>query len=491
VTWHRSLYWRIAIGFVLALAAMLVVQGMLLVWVLSRSGPRQPGDPRRFAQTMAIDLGEALETDPRLDVAAYVREQYSADAYPYFVMLRDGRIVANTEGPFPDPLLASARSVLQGPEPGLDAPFRPGRFGRGGPIDARRGPLPPRPVVANGEIVAVVAVLPRAPFGFLLERYAPTLLLAAVGSLAAGAALAAVLIFSPARRRLREVEAAAARLGAGDLKARVPEGGGDEIAAVASAFNRMADDLSARAAALSDADRARRQLLADVSHELTTPVTAMRGYLETLSMTDFAVDEPTRSRYLRIIADETARLEQIIGDLLDLARLEGGGGGLHLEDVPVGDLFARVITRHEREAAGANVVLTAAVEPGTPPARGDRGRLEQALQNLAANALRYAPPGSTIELRARPLEGGLGITVTDQGPGIPAAHLPRVFDRFYKVESSRRATPPNQSAASSGSGLGLSIVKAIVERHGGRITVQSVPGRTVFEVTLPALPPGG
>src|SRR5205823_11509971 len=135
-----------------------------------------------------------------------------------------------------------------------------------------------------------------------------------------------VLIFGPARRRLLQLETAARKLGGGDLSARAPARGGDEIAAVASAFNAMADDLSARAAALAESDRVRRQLLADVSHELTTPVTAMRGYLETLSMPEFNLDGATRKRYLSIVSDETTRLEHIIGDLLDLARIEGGGG---------------------------------------------------------------------------------------------------------------------------------------------------------------------
>ncbi len=212
-----------------------------------------------------------------------------------------------------------------------------------------------------------------------------------------------MVVFGPARRRLRALESAARRLGAGDLSARAPGGGGDEIGAVANAFNQMADDLAARADALAASDRARRQLLADVSHELTTPVTAMRGYLETLTMPELALDEPTRARYLTIIGDETARLERMIGDLLDLARLEGGGGALKRETVKVADLFARVQARHERASAQAGVAHPiATIAPGAETVVGDRDRLEQALQNLAANALRYAPAGSAIELSARP-----------------------------------------------------------------------------------------
>src|SRR4029077_7932951 len=152
-------------------------------------------------------------------------------------------------------------------------PFWRGGFGRG------PGPRPFRPALirANNEVVALVVVPPEPPFSFLLARYAPTLGLVALATLIVGAILAAAVIFGPARKRLRSVEDAARRPGAGGLSARAPPKGRDEVPAVATAFNAMADDLSTRAAALAAADRARRQLLADVSHELTTPVTAMRG----------------------------------------------------------------------------------------------------------------------------------------------------------------------------------------------------------------------
>jgi signal transduction histidine kinase len=205
----------------------------------------------------------------------------------------------------------------------------------------------------------------------------------------------------------------------------------------------------------------------------------MRGYLETLTMPEIALDERTRERYLVIISDESARLERIIGDLLDLARLEGGGGSVAFGDVPVSQLFARVTARHERACQTAQVTMTASVAPGAETVLGDRDRLEQALQNLAANAMRYAPPGSAVRLAARPAEGGVVMSVEDEGPGIDPEHLGHVFDRFYKADASR-----NGDGTSGGSGLGLSIVKAIVERHGGDASVESRPGRTVFQFTI-------
>jgi two-component system sensor histidine kinase ResE len=236
----------------------------------------------------------------------------------------------------------------------------------------------------------------------------------------------------------------------------------------------MAEDLAARADAIAASDRTRRQLLADVSHELNTPITAMRGYLETLRMSDIQLDEETRNRYLSIVSDETGRLERLIGDLLDLARLESGGLKLSLEEIPVSQLFARVAARHERACQAAGVTLTETIGAGAEIVRGDRDRLEQALQNLAANAMRYAPSGSTLRLSARLDDGEVTLGVEDEGAGIAPSHIPHIFDRFYKADPSRHDN--------SGSGLGLSIVKAVAEQHGGRMAVRSRPGRTIFEI---------
>jgi two-component system sensor histidine kinase BaeS len=303
-----------------------------------------------------------------------------------------------------------------------------------------------------------------------------------VGVLGVGMALVALVVFGPARRRLRAVQAATERLGSGDLRARAPDGGGDEVAALARSFNKMAEELSARANALEASDKARRQLLADVSHELMTPLTAMRGYLETLSMSELRLDGPTRERYLGIVSEETHRLERIIGDLLDLARLEGGGTTMRRERVDVSAVFGRVAARHERELRERGIRLVQQVAPDAGQVVGDADRLEQALQNLAANALRHTPDSGEITLGSARVPDGVMLSVRDNGPGIAPEHLPLIFDRFYKADAARRAA--------GGSGLGLSIVKAIVERHGGRITARN-DGGAVFEIVLPDGPEGG
>jgi signal transduction histidine kinase len=546
----RSLYWRIALGVVAFLAAMLAVQAVLFVWVVSQSGRNLPGQsPARLGMTVALDLANLLERDPRADLAAYIKEQYAQYAHPFFVMLtEDNRVITSGSQSFPEPLLAMARARLQrgdafgrgerpmrppfdgtqgrrfDPQRPFDGaqgrPFdgaqgRPFDGAQGRPFDGAQGRLPgrppgapspdrfdrfdrferagdrferdaagvrfvrPSPIIVDGRLVGVVVVPPQAPFGFLLGRYGPMLALIAGGVLILGAVLTSFMIFGPARRRLRQLEQAAYRFGAGDLTARAPGRGGDEIAAVANAFNTMADDLAARANALAASDRIRRQLLADVSHELTTPVTAMRGYIETLTMADVKLDEETRTRYLGIIGDETHRLERLLGDLLDLARLEGGGGAFRSEDLTVAQLFDRVVARHEHACSEAGIAITTSVDPGAETVRGDRDRLEQALQNLAANAIRYAPRGTAVRLTAARDSGSIVLAVADEGPGIAPDQLPHVFDRFYKAD------PARTFESSGGSGLGLSIVKAIVERHGGSISVTSEPGRTVFEMRLP------
>ena len=326
--------------------------------------------------------------------------------------------------------------------------------------------------------VGRVMVLPGGPsFWRILTRLGPTMAPVAAGVLGVGMMVIAFVVFGPARRRLKAVQEATERLGAGDLDARAPDYGGDEVAALARSFNKMALELASRARALEASDAARRQLLADVSHELMTPLTAMRGYVETLGMTELKLDTPTRERYMRIVTEETHRLERIIGDLLDLARLEGGGTSMRRERVDVNAIFTRVAARHERELRERGIRLVQRVEPGAEHVIGDSDRLEQALQNLAANALRHTPEGGEILLSSSLAPDGSLLTIRDTGPGIPEEHLPLIFERFYKVDAARKAA--------GGSGLGLSIVKAIVERHGGRISARNDNG-AIFEIVLPS-----
>jgi signal transduction histidine kinase len=444
---------------------------------------------------VGADVSGAMNANPSLDLQRYLPEQYGETLQTFVIIMRDGRTFSNHDD-VPEALLEAVREEQQfmndgprrfggrrgdgpGPPPPPEGEAREPNGDRPQPP---RTPPPPRrgefaPILVSGMPVGRVIVLPGGPsFWRILTRLGPTMAPVAAGVLGVGMTVIAFVVFGPARRRLREVQEATERLGAGDLDARAPDYGGDEVADVARSFNKMAAELTSRARALEASDSARRQLLADVSHELMTPLTAMRGYIETLGMPELRLDSPTRERYMRIVTEETHRLERIIGDLLDLARLEGGGTSFRRERVDVNAIFTRVAARHERELRERGVRLVRHVEPGAEHVTGDSDRLEQALQNLAANALRHTPEGGEIRLAGSVVPDGSVLSVRDTGPGIPDEHLPLIFERFYKVDAARKAA--------GGSGLGLSIVKAIVERHGGRISARNDNG-AVFEILLP------
>jgi signal transduction histidine kinase len=495
VTWPKSLYWRLALGLFAFVALMLAAEGALFLWISERltMGSRSP---RQLAALVSQDVSAAITQRPNLDLDAYVVDQYKDIVQTFFVVLRDGRIAANHDD-VPPEILAQLRAENaslaerglrrrgRGPIERSDGerlegelPFRRPRPGPGPGSGARAlGESAPL-FVNNAQVGRVVVWAGDRPFWRIVRQLGPTMAVIAAAVFGVGAVLIGLVVFGPVRRRLKDVQSATERLGTGDLSARAPVHGGDEVASLARSFNQMADELAARARALEVSDRTRRQLMADVSHELMTPLTAMRGYIETLTMPEVQLDPHTRQRYMGIVTDETHRLEQIIGDLLDLARLESGGMTLRHERADVEQLFNRVAERHERELSSRRITLTSHVDGSVRWMIGDADRLEQALQNLAANALRHTPDGGQIRLRAERQAGEVVLTVRDSGPGIPSEHLPLIFNRFYKGDVSRKA-------AGGGSGLGLSIVKAIVERHGGTIAARSDDG-AVFEIRLPS-----
>ena len=518
--WFRSLYWRIALGFVAMLAALLLVQGMLFLWLTGRFALSTASrTPQQLADQVARELSEALTENPSLDVQAFVSERYGDVTQGFAVMMRDGRRAINRPGVLPPGFGERLRrpptmEMGGGPERGerfsdrerfgerIGPPPEPGKvpaappsgepppeFGRRRPGGGRGGPGGPvhiSPVVVSGTQVGLVAT-PNGPppIEVLLRELGPTLTWTGLGLLSAGSMMVALLIFRPARKRLQSLEEAARAVGEGRTDVRADVSGGDEVSALAHTFNHMAGELEARTAALDASDTARRQLLADVSHELMTPLTAIRGYTQTLAMPNLTMDEATRGRYFDIVDRETYKLEAIIGDLLDLAKLEGGGSALMIEPVAVDDLFERIAERHDPILRARNIELVRSV-PEDLDLDADEQRLEQALQNVASNAVRHTPDGGRLELRGESVGDKVRITIRDTGPGIPPEHLPHVFDRFYKADASRTAT-----GAVSGSGLGLSIVRAIVERHGGTVTASNAPdGGAIFEFLLPASAPG-
>src|SRR4029077_15787754 len=207
-----------------------------------------------------------------------------------------------------------------------------------------------------------------------------------------------------------------------------------EVAVVAATINKMAVELAARDERLRTSDRLRRQMLADVSHELKTPLTAMRGYLETLRMANVDLDPATRERYFETIERETLRLDRIVQDLLDLARLENGVGAMNVRMFAIGRLFEHSVHRHEHEMRMREIAVRVAVADEADQVLADPDRIEQVIENLVANALRHTPSGGTVDLCAKADGAAVVLSVVDSGEGIDPAHLAHVFERFYKVD---------------------------------------------------------
>ncbi len=463
--WWNSLYWRVGLGFVVFVVALLLVQSAIFIYWVDRpgqAGPRQ-GQLRRVL-TAAADLGRVFEGGAPFDVEAVLRRHADPGA-PLYAVLADGTAVATGGGAVPDGVRQTALIMLRRELPAGDQPLTSG------------GPASYAPIQAGGLLKGMVVAAP-PPISGLFREFTRVLSPQNFLLLLGLTAVAALVLVGPARRRLAGLEAAALRVAGGDLEARAPDDGRDEVSMVARAFNRMSTELAARDAALQAADASRRQLFADVSHELKTPLTAMRGYLETLQMDDGGLEPDRRHRYLGTVMDETLRLERIVADLVDLARVETHAGTLDIRVFAPARVFERVVRRHEHEALRRSIAISSTVAPDADQLTGDPDRLEQVVENLVANALRYVPDGGAIALAAAASGDAALLTIADTGTGIE--HVPHVFDRFYKADPARAARP-----GQAGSGLGLSIVKAIVERHGGRIEVASGSGRTVFTVTLP------
>ena len=415
VVWYRSLYWRITIGFIALLAILLLAQSVLFLWLTDRIVGSAPArTPAELAQFVAEETAKELEQNPAVDFERFVATHFQGIYRPFLVELADGRRASNRPRALPPNFAAALRRRDRGPD-NVQTPRE------------RSDRAEMAPIVVAGSPVGRVAVPSRPPpLSIALFEMAPTLIWTGLALLGAGAVLTALVIFRPAHKRLRALDRAARALGEGRSDVRATEQGGDEVSSLARTFNRMAEDLEGRATALKEADRVRRQLLADVSHELMTPLSAIRGYVETLGMPDVPLDSATRERYLGIVEQETHKLEAIVRDLLDLARLEGGGDALAFEAVPIAALFGRIADRHHPAIQDRRLTLDIDIAPGTPPVRADALRLEQALQNVAANAVRLTPAGGRILLRAEAADAtGEAVRVESAAPvtRIPGAAL--------------------------------------------------------------------
>jgi two-component system sensor histidine kinase BaeS len=305
---------------------------------------------------------------------------------------------------------------------------------------------------------------------FRVVSSAPLSTALAVTALALGAAVVIVALL--VLRRLAAPVGAlidgAHRIEAGDLSTRVPVRGPADLRSLARALNDMSSRLEAE-------ETRRRSVVADVAHELRTPLTVIRGQAEAIADGLYPAD----AEHMAPIVSATESLEMLIDDLGTLTLLEGGTLRLHREPIDVDVLVNETLDAFRPEASAAGVTLTEKVDATLPAIDADPARIRGVLGNLVSNALTHTPRGGNVRVEGSVNGAGVRITVADDGAGIPADLLPRVFDRFVKGPGSR------------GSGLGLAIVRDIVEAHGGSVAATSAVGEgTRISVTLPAATPG-
>ncbi|HEY88690.1 MAG TPA: HAMP domain-containing protein [Thermoflexia bacterium] len=300
-----------------------------------------------------------------------------------------------------------------------------------------------------------------------LERVHTVLWIAALAAVSV-ALLVGGLLFRSIIAPLQRLTTASQTIASGDLSARAEVQGQDEIAQLATSFNQMADNL-ARAA------EARRHQTADVAHELRTPLTIIRGILEAM------LDEvyPTDRANLQASLAQVHTLSRLVQDLQLLALADAGELHIHPAPLELPAFLSQVVESYQLQATERQITLALDTPPTLPPIQADRDRLAQVLGNLLSNALRYLSPGGKIVVRATAQPGEVLVSVSDDGPGIPAEDLPHLFERFWRGDRAR-------SRATGGSGLGLTIARSLIAAHGGRLWAASTEGEgSTFTFTLP------
>lgn len=329
------------------------------------------------------------------------------------------------------------------------------------------------PIKVDGDVVGYIMPV-KDPFGRdqteedYLKRINQMLLAATIGAIV----LALILSFTFARslsKPLREITAAIRSVSQGDLSQKVPVRSKDEIGQVAVAFNQMSDDLAR-------ANQLRKQMTADIAHELRTPMSVINGYLASMSE---GLLKPTPERF-KIMNDESQHLQRLIEDLRTLSLADAGELPLNRRPVAASELIKLVGASFSHQAEQRAITLVERTDPDLRLLNADPDRIIQVLSNLVANALRHTPEQGTITLRSVVARDTVSLSVADTGPGIAPDHVPHIFERFYRADSSRHQTQ-NES------GLGLAIAKSIVDAHGGTIAVESVVGSgTTFTITFPS-----
>jgi signal transduction histidine kinase len=460
----HSLQVRFLLSLVLSVATALITVAVMSRWSTTLQFETYVQQNRDEMQQVAKKV--ALDTGQRV-VAANAAGRVFLDSSNELLGTTLDPATIDANGPY----VAQAERVMvitNGKDAGLDSLPPPGAPA---PIDVPYGQALVGAPPMGGVAFNVAPPGPQGPFPdpeqLFLSSFNRSLL---VGVLVGGV-VALILAFAFSRGIVRSVEAltlAARRMADGHLDQRVVVRSSDEIGELGRAFNAMAEGLTRT-------EQLRRTMVADVAHELRTPLTNLRGYLEALRD---GVAEPAPA-VLASLYDEAILLSQLVDDLQDLALSDAGQLALNREVTDADELVASAVRAVQPEAARHGITLSYRGPDASQSVLADVRRVGQVLRNLLANALAYTSAGGDVTVTAVARERDLEVRVADTGSGIPAEHLPYVFERFYRVDSSR-------ARATGGAGIGLAIVKQLVEAHGGRVTVRSTTGvGTTFSFTLP------
>ncbi len=279
-------------------------------------------------------------------------------------------------------------------------------------------------------------------------------------------------------RNLEHLARTAEQVAAGNLTSRAQVRSGDEVEMVASAFNRMVQQLDAMQAREKELEQARRALVAAVSHDLRTPLTSLRAMIETIN-DGVVTDEASVRRYLLQAQSELQNLSRLVDDLFELTQLDAAAQTWEKEPSSLRDLISDTLESMQAQANEKGIQLSGFVDPTVDPVPMNSFRMQRALNNLVQNAIHHTPSGGCVTVNAKSLSAGqVQVEVADTGEGIAAADLPHIFEPFYRGEKSR-------ARDGGGAGLGLAIAKGIVEAHNGKIEVFSQPGNgSRFRFTL-------
>jgi signal transduction histidine kinase len=319
--------------------------------------------------------------------------------------------------------------------------------------------------------VALVNVIIVAQAMFISTEHDLKLLLAIVAFSAVVTGFFSMLVARAAAQKTQPIRDSVKRLASGDLSTRALVEGDDELAALARDVNALAQRLRESEERRAAVDRERRELTTAVSHDLRTPLASLRVMVEALH-DGVVADAGEVTRYYGTMRREIERLSRMIDDLFELAQIDAGALQLNRTTVDLRELAADVADTMEVQAGQKGIVLSLDCSGDAPVVEVDGARIERALSNLVRNALEHTPPGGTVDIRLRSDGGYVELAVADNGEGIGSDDLARIWERFYRGEKSRRHSTQN----GDGAGLGLAIVRGIVEAHGGMVDVLTQPG---------------